>query len=344
MAKMTIKDIAKICGVGTSTVSRALNNDSGINSQTRERILAVVKEFNFVPNNSARNLKVTESNTIGVLVKGRNNRFFQSMYADFELELGKAGYGFTLKEISWDQEVVRHAEEMIKEKRLKGIIILGGLIENPDNIQRQLDVPFVLSTVAVNNINATNCNIVAIDDEQESFKITDYLIKKGHRRIAIIPGQENDFAVGAMRLRGYKNALLANGIEYDQKLVRYQKEDIPDYSEANGYAVMKELIESDANFTAVYAISDLIAFGAYKAIYDAGKKIPDDYSVVGFDGIEITKYMYPALTTVGQPAEKIIQATIETLIKAIEGDEKPNHIICETELLERDSVKGIAEP
>ena len=342
MAKLTIKDIARICGVGTSTVSRAINNDPGINTETKERILAVVKEFHFVPNNSARNLKVAESNTIGVLVKGRNNRFFQSMYADLETELEKAGYGFTLKEISWNQSLTMTAEEIIKEKRLKGIIILGGLIENPDKIKNLVDVPFVLSTVAV-NVNAANCNLVAIDDERESFKITDYLIKKGHRRIAIIAGQEKDYAVGGMRLKGYKNSLETNGIEFDQALVMYQKSDLPDYSEANGYAVTKELLESGTEFSAVYATSDLVAFGAYKAIYDAGKKIPDDYSVVGFDGIEITKYMYPALTTVGQPVEKIIKSTVEILVKAIEGDEKPHHMICETELLERDSVKDISK-
>lgn len=342
MAKLTIKDIAKICGVGTSTVSRAINDDPGINPDTKKRILAVVKEYHFVPNNSARNLKVAESNTIGVLVKGRNNRFFQSMYADLENELEKRGYEFTLKELSWNESITMSAAEIIKEKRLKGIIIMGGLIEDPNRIKSMIDIPYVFCTVALNS-KSLDYNLVAIDDEREGYHVTDYLIKRGHKKIAIIAGQKNDYAVGGMRLKGYKNALEANGIEYNPKLVGFQVENLPDYSEANGYEVMKELINSGEEFSAIFATSDLVAFGAYKAIYDAGKKIPDDYSIVGFDGIEITKYMYPSLTTLRQPVEKIIESTVNVLVDSIEGEGGFEHIMCETQLLERDSVKDISQ-
>lgn len=340
MANLTIKDIARICGVGTSTVSRAINNDPGIKPETRERILAVVEEFHYVPNNSARNLKMSESNTIGILVKGRNNRFFQSMYADFEEELQHAGYGFTLKEISYDQSDAMEAEGMIKEKRLKGMIFLGGLIENPDITLERIDIPYVLCTVAV-NVNAPHCSSIAIDDEKESYKIVDYLIKQGHRKIAIITGRKKDYAVGEMRLQGYKRALMENGIAFNPNLVKYQRDDLPDYSEANGYAVMSELLNSGEEFSAVFVISDLTAFGAYKAIYDAGKSIPDDYSVVGFDGIEITQYMHPALTTVRQPREEMVKASVRLLIEAIEGNASCENVVYETELLERESVKKL---
>lgn len=342
MANLTIKDIAKICGVGTSTVSRAINDDPGINPETKERILQVVKEFRYVPNASARNLKYIETNTIGMLVKGRNNRFFQGMYADFEQELQKAGYGFTLREISSNsaEEDGLVANDMVKEKRLKGIIILGGMIPNVDALQSYIDVPYVLCTVAIDSHN-TECNFVGIDDELESYKVVDYLIKKGHKKIAIIAGQKSDYAVGGKRLEGYKKALLANGIEFDPELVGYQREEIPDFGPANGYSVMQELLDSGKEFTAVFAISDLIAFGAYKAIYDAGKKIPEDYSVVGFDGIELTDYMYPALTTVRQPVENYVKTSVETLIRLLDGGEENNHQIFEAELIERDSVKTI---
>ena len=136
MANLTIKDIAKLCGVGTSTVSRAMNDDPGINPETKERILKVVKEFHYVPNNSARNLKVSESNTVGVLVKGRNNSFFQGMYTFIEQELQKIGYDFILKEISWDDNNTMQAVEMVKEQRLKGLIFLGGMIEDLDKIRQ----------------------------------------------------------------------------------------------------------------------------------------------------------------------------------------------------------------
>ena len=116
MANLTIKDIAKLCGVGTSTVSRAMNDEPGINPETKERILKVVKEFHYVPNNSARNLKVSESNTVGVLVKGRNNSFFQGMYTFIEQELQKIGYDFILKEIFWDDNNTMQAVVLTSAK------------------------------------------------------------------------------------------------------------------------------------------------------------------------------------------------------------------------------------
>lgn len=341
MANLTIKDIAKICGVGTSTVSRAINDDPGINPETKERILQVVKEFRYVPNASARNLKTIETNTIGLLVKGQNNPFFQSMYADFERELQKAGYDFTLREMSSNPtEEGLIASEMIKEKRLKGIIILGGMISSTDAIKSYIDIPYVLCTVALNAKN-TQSNLVGIDDELESYKVVDYLIKKGHKKIAIIAGQKTDYAVGGKRLEGYKKALLANGIAFEPELVAYQREEIPDYSPANGYSVMQDLLDSGKDFTAVFVISDLTAVGAYKAIYDAGRKIPDDYSVVGFDGIELTNYMYPALTTVRQPVEDYVKASVDRLLKLLDGSEDTKDQIFEAELIERDSVKTI---
>jgi len=342
MANLTIKDIAKICNVGTSTVSRAINDDPGINPETKARILQVCKEFRYVPNASARNLKASENNVVGLLVKGKNNRFFQSMYADFERELQKAGYGFTLHEQPFNSEEDEGliASQMIKEKRLKGVILLGGMIPSTEVIETYIDIPYVLCTVALDSHTA-QCNMVGIDDEKESYKVVEYLINKGHRKIAIIAGQKTDYAVGGKRLEGYKKALQDHGIEFDPELVGYQKEEIPDYGPANGYTVMEELLKSGKEFTAVFVISDLTAFGAYKAIYDAGKKIPEDYSVVGFDGIELTNYMYPALTTIRQPIEDYVKTSVNTVLKLMDGSNEINHQIFDAEIIERDSVKAI---
>ena len=340
MANLTIKDIAKICGVGTSTVSRAINNDPGINPVTKERILRVVEEFHYVPNNAARNLKLTENNAVGVLVKGLNNQFFLSMFRIFEEELGKKGYTFVLKEMSSDQDEATVAEELVKEKRLKGIIFMGGMIENPDVTLKRLDIPYVLCTVAV-NANIRDSASVSIDDEKESFRIVDYLCKLGHKRIAIITGRRNDYAVGGLRLDGYKRALASHGIPYDANLVGYMKDDIPDFTAQNGYVVMKEMLASGEDFTAVYAISDLTAFGAYKAIDEAGKNVPEDYSVVGFDGIDLTEYMTPALTTMAQPKEDLARATVEMLIKEIDGIDTQKKVVFPAEFIERDSVRKI---
>lgn len=340
MADLTIKDIAKICGVGTSTVSRAINNDPGINQDTRKKILKVIEEQHYVPNNSARNLKITESNTIALLVKGIDNQFFQGMLKIFEEELKKLKYTFLLHAVGEEQKSINVAVELAKEKRLKGIIFLGGRIDTTDNRLKSMGIPYVMCTVAMDmTVPKRDCSSVCIDDEKESYRVVDYLCSKGHKQIAIIAGRDNDLAVGGMRLKGYKQALEDHGIDIEDNLIRYMKHEIPEYSIENGYVVTKELLASEISFSALYAISDLTAFGAYKAILEAGKKIPDDYSVVGFDGINISKYFHPSLTTMQQPCEEMVKSSIKLLMDAIDGNKEKKQLIFEAKLLERDSVK-----
>lgn len=344
MAGLTIKDIAKICGVGISTVSRAINNDPGINKDTKERILQVIEEYHYVPNNSARHLKMNDSNTIALLMKGIDNQFFQGMLKIFESELKKIEYSFLVHAVGEDQDDADVAVELAKEKRLKGIIFLGGLTEYPEDVLKRMGVPYVLCTVAVHKDEPRrNCSSVAIDDEKESYRAVEYLIKKGHRRIAIITGKEDDCSVGKIRLEGYQKALEDYGIPYDSSLVRYMREDIPEYTAANGYAVTKDLLDSGADFTALYTISDMTAFGAYKAISEAGKRIPDDYSVVGFDGLELTNYFVPTLTTIEQPYEDLVKSSIQLLMEQIEGNAMPRQLVLNAKLLEKDSVLDIRD-
>ncbi|MCR5735453.1 MAG: LacI family transcriptional regulator [Lachnospiraceae bacterium] len=340
MAKYTIRDIAHYCNVSISTVSRAINNDPTINKETRDRILDVVEKFNYVPNNSARNLKMSESNTVALLVKGLHNPFFQGMFDLFENGLKKKGYDFLLYTVLEDQNEFEMGLQIAKEKRLKGVIFLGGKLEKSE-YAKELSVPFVLCSVPVRAGAGEGLPIVSIDDEKESYRVVDYLIKKGHKRIAIITGKHRDMAVGSIRLSGYRKAFLDNGIQPDEALIRYMRDDLPEYSEENGYMTMKELLDSGASFSAVFVISDRTTIGAYKAIYDAGKRIPEDYSVVGFDGIEMTKYMYPALTTMVQPVETMVSSSIDLLMRQIAGEDVGKKELYEATLIERESVKKL---
>lgn len=342
MATLTIKDIAKICNVGISTVSRAINNDPGINKDTRERILKVIEEYHYVPNNSARNLKMTDSNTIALLIKGIDNQFFQGMFKLYEEELNKLEYSFLIRAVGEDEDDADVAIEMARERRLKGIIFLGGLMDYPEEKLRTLGVPYVLCTVSVNqDAPKRNCPAISINDEAESYRAVDYLCKMGHKKIAIVSGRVSDYSVGKTRLEGYKKALVDNGIEVNEKLICYMKDEIPEYTIENGYAVTKELLENNPECTAIYAISDLIAFGVYRAIYEAGKKIPEDYSVMGFDGLEMSKYYCPSLTTMEQPCGLMVNQSIEMLMNAINGNSDNRQLFVNANLVERDSVKRI---
>ena len=148
MKTITIKDIAKKCGVGISTVSRAINNHPDISDETKSKIMEVIKENNFIPNNSARNLKLLDTRTIAVLIKGIDNPFFQKMIKVFEEEIQKRKYVFTLQRVDSNQDEIEVALELIKEKRLKGIVFLGGNFSHKENKLKEITVPFVLSTIA----------------------------------------------------------------------------------------------------------------------------------------------------------------------------------------------------
>jgi len=321
METTTIKDIARICGVAVSTVSRAINNHPDINDETKTLIMQAIKEHNYIPNNSARNLKRSESNTIAVLIKGISNPFYNNMLKVFENDIQKKKYSFLLHRVEEHEDEIEVALGLEKEKRLKGIVFLGGYFCHSEEKLRQMKVPFILSTGGVSEkIDKNSYSFVTVDDFQESYKMVDYLCKLGHKRIATISAPPDDESIGKLRLEGYMKALEDNKIPFDQKLVRYLKDDTMDtFSMKYGYEVTKELLASTAKCTAIFAISDSMAVGTCKAIFESGKTIPKDYSVAGFDGMDISFYYHPSITTIRQPVEEMAQETIRILFDIIDG-------------------------
>lgn len=342
MGTITIKDIARLSGVGVSTVSRAINNHPDINEETKAMIMQVIKENHYIPNNSARNLKRSESRTIAVLIKGISNPFFSDMLKVFENEIQKKRYSFLLHRVDDKQDEIDVAIELEKEKRLRGIVFLGGYFSHSEEKLSQLKVPFVLSTIGVSKkIDRNHYSSVAVDDYKESYKMVEYLCSLGHKRIATIAAPPGDESIGKLRLKGYKQALEDRGISFDQNLVRYMKEDIQTYSMKNGYLVTKELLESNVDFTAIFAISDSMAVGACKAILETGKKIPEDYSVAGFDGLDISYYYNPSITTIKQPASEMAEESIKILFDLIHKKKIQENKIFPGELVVGESTRSL---
>lgn len=341
MEVTTIKDIAKLCGVGVSTVSRAINNHPDINKETKAMIMQVIKEHNYVPNNSARNLKRSNSDAIAVLIKGISNPFFGNMIKTFEREIKKKKYSFILQRVDSKEDEIDVANQLVKEKKLKGIVFLGGYFSHSDEKLKQLKVPFVLSTIGTTQkLDKTICSSVSVDDFKESYKIVDYLCKSGHKKIAILTPKDDE-SIGDLRFKGYITALKNNGVNADKNLIRYMKEDIDNYSMENGYIVTKELLESGEDFTAIYAICDSIAIGACKAIFDSGRRVPEDYSVAGFDGLEMAHYYNPSITTIRQPVEDMAEATIKILFDVIRKKTSEQHKTFPAELVIGQSTRNI---
>ncbi len=343
MDSVTIKDIAQICGVGVSTVSRAINNHPDINPQTKERILQAIRDCNYVPNNSAQNLKRTDARAIAVLVKGISNPLFTRMIKVFEAEAQKERYALVLQHVDDRQDEVEVAIQLEKEKRLRGIVFLGGYFTHGENKLGKLRVPFVLSTIRLlDGKHRETYASVSVDDVKESKKMVEYLIAKGHKKIALLCSTPDDESIGKLRLQGYEEALREHGITPNPRLIQYMKEDLGTYTMENGYAMTRALLEGGEDFTAIFAISDLMAVGACKAIFDSGKSVPGDYSVVGFDGLDIAHFYQPSITTLRQPMEEMAEASIRSLFAQMQGEPaKKRHILFAGELVEAQSVCAI---
>lgn len=343
MEEITIKDIARICGVGVSTVSRAINNHPDINPETKEMIMRVIKENNYIPNNSARNLKRQDAKAIAVLVKGINNSFFSEMIKVMEEEIKSKEYSMVLRQVHFDEDEVDVALKLVKEKRLRGIIFLGGYLVHSEEKLAQLHVPFILSTTGTGpeNYSRKIYSTVAVDDRKESYKLVDYLCKNGHKDIAIICACRTDASVGKQRLEGYQQALLDNGIPVREEMILPMRPDIEDYSLENGYMVIKDFLEKKLPCTAIYAISDILAIGAGKALSEAGYRVPEDISLAGFDGVDIGKYVIPSLTTIKQPVDSLARETTRILFDIIEKKAKHQHCVFDGELVVRESTRAL---
>lgn len=342
MEELTIKDVARICGVGVSTVSRAINNHPDINPETKQKVMEIIREQGYIPNNSARNLKRTESKSIAVLVKGMTNPVFSSMIRVIEARIKRERYAMVLNHVNQNEDEVDVALELVKEKRVRGIIFLGGYFYHSGEKLEKLQVPFILSTAgcAPENVDPNNdhYSFLSVDDEKESFRMVEHLVERGHKKIAILCADSEDESIGHLRLLGYSRALREHGIPVDEGLICRMKQELEPYSYENGYAMMRELLEKRPDCTAVYAISDVMAMGACRAVTDAGKRVPEDIAVGGFDGIAAGDYFIPRITTIRQPVEEIADATIKLLFEILAGNEKHQHRVFKGELLVREST------
>lgn len=336
---MNIRDIAKKAGVGVSTVSRVLNNHQDVKESTREKVMAVIKESNYVPNNSARMLKQNNTNHIGILVRGVFNPLFSEMTSIIGGIINDSKYTMILEQNDFtlvdDFETL---QAFIKEKRLRGAICLGGNFETVSKKQlASLEVPVILTSVnTLFTIDDVGYSSVGIDNEQAAYIAIRYLINLGHRNIAIVIGEENDLGVSWYRLKGYRKALIENNIEFNTNNLL-----VGDYNSNRAYEVSREFIRKNKDVTAIFCISDVMAIGVAKAIVDEGLRIGDDISLIGFDGMDVSKFYNPGITTVMQPRIEMAKRSATLLLDLLEGKAENQHIILDTKLIKRESCKKI---
>jgi len=332
--RVTIKDIAREAGVSVTTVSRVLNNKADVSDKTREKVLKIIDRLNYNPNSIARGLVMNKTYTIGLIVPDISNAFFAEIAKAIEDELREYGYSVIFCNTDNDKDREKESIDLLRSKQVDGLI--GAFShDSKDEVLALGKAGFPIVQID-RLVDDSQIPSVIIDNILSGYEATEYLIKKGHRRIAHITGAL-DTNTGIRRAEGYRKALQEYGIEIDEELVMEG-----DFSQESGYLAMKEILERNKDLTAVFAGNDMMALGAYRAIYAAGLKIPEDISIIGHDDFTLASLVSPALTTMQQPIYKIGKVAASLLIDIIKGKKnKEGLIVVNTSLIERSSVKTI---
>lgn len=335
---VTIKDISKASGYSITTVSKALNDYTDIGKKTKEKILQIAKDMGYVPNAQARSLVMNKSWTIGVIFDevtgiGLQHPLFSKILERFRSEVEKQGYDILLLSKNIGNKTYNSYLEHSRRKQLDGIIILRADFTTNEIVELLKSNTFIVS---IDNQNDYSVNISS-NNKQGVFSAIKYLYDLGHRKIAHIRGSLSSF-VGRQRLEAYKDSLLKLGLEYKEDYVVSGGH----FSREGGYNAMQRLIQLEDKPTAVFCAGDMLAIGAIKATKDSNLKCPEDYSIIGYDGIELGQLIEPTLTTVVQDTDRIASMSAVELLNMIQNKEKKlsgQTINVETKLVAGDSTK-----
>ena len=336
---MTIKDIARLCGVSISTVSRVLNDRPDVSEENRRRVLAVIESSNYIPNNSARDLVKTKSDAIGLVVRGVSNPFYTHIIRAIEQAIDEGGFTMVMQQIGTCDDEVKCGAMMERDKRLRGIIFLGGRSDYTPAELAALNVPFVCCSYSnhYGSLPQDSYSSVSIADEEEAYRAVKELYDNGHRRIAALISRADDRALSQLRYQGYVKALRDCGLPLDEELVISAGTfDIKD-----AYRATAETLQKGTEFTALFSIADNMAIGAMRALREAGKNVPEDCSVIAIDGLEVSEYIDPPLATLCQPMEQMGQRSVEILLDMVEGKGHNRHETVATTFRAGASVRHI---
>lgn len=352
----TIIDVAKLAGVSKTLVSRFINNQKGVSPESKKKIAAAIQELNYRPNGIARSLVLQKTHTIGIVVDDLCSTFIFKMIEGLEKgaeEFDKDDkYNVIFCNSNGDIKRKERHINFLTQGRVDGIVIYGSLVDDDTLIKHlsEVNFPFILIE---NDIETINVNKVVIDNVLGAYNATEHLINLGHRRIAHIGGNMN-LKITLDRMNGYVRALQKHNIPVDQNLIIF-----PDFSDVDaykqkdqsrsqvifydrGYIEMKKIIDLGQIPDAIFFATDLSAFGAIKALEEAGLKVPDDVSIIGFDN-EISAagaFNCRPISTVKQPLKQAGYLGIQKLISSIKMPNiEKERILLQTELIVRDSTR-----
>ncbi len=312
---MTIKDLARESGYSLGTVSRVLNGHPNVSEKARRAVLAIVEARGFELNANAKLLKQTRSDNILVIVKGRENEMFSDMVERLQALFSETPYSLVIDYIDELGNEVHRAATLCREKKPRGVMFLGGTQGNFREEFSKIQVPAVLLTGDASELHYPNLTSVTTDDFRGGYCAAEYLIRTGHREILVLGGQRTLSDTSQLRYAGCIAAFEKYALEFDER--RYYT---CRYSYRDGYDAMRRAMQDGMSCTAVFAMADVIAVGAIRALREHGLRVPEDVSVVGYDGLSLGDYLMPRLTTVAQSTREIAARGARALLSAIETD------------------------
>ena len=329
----TIKDIAKKAGVSASVVSRALNNKYGVNEKTRAKIIQIARELQYYPNALARSLVTRKTETIGVVIADISEPFYSRIIKGMYTVADRAGYTLLFSNSYESLEKTNILHKMVDSERVDGLVIVGSNIRETEFVLNLLQekIPFVLIE---RKLDDPKVNCIWVENEEGARLATDYLIQKGHTRIAHITGTHG-IQVTIDRLAGYKQALASARLPFNPAYIR-----AGDFLHEGGYRATRELLQLNPRPTAIFAGNDTMAYGALQAISEFGLSVPDEIAGIGFDDLEFSVLTNPPLTTIRQPRFEMGKKAIEILLRVLAGEEEASGVKAAfpTELVVRRSV------
>ncbi|HEX6197205.1 MAG TPA: LacI family DNA-binding transcriptional regulator [Jiangellaceae bacterium] len=332
MSRPTLEQVATRAGVSRATVSRVVNGADTVAADLREKVSRAIAELGYVPNLAARSLVTQRTDSVALILPEAPTRvfsddqFFPAVIRGVSQELEEANLQLVLMLVGSDAGRQR-AERYTTGGHVDGVLFasMHGTWPLPDRLA-ELGVPVVSNG---RPLGQSRVPYVDVDQAGGVRAAVEHLINGGRRRIATIAGPQ-DMVAGVDRLNGYRDAL---GGTNRRSIVA-----IGDFTRESGATAMRQLLEDDPGLDAVFVASDLMAHGALRALRDAGRRVPDDVAVVGFDDIELARFTDPPLTTVRQPITELGQTIARQLVRRLRGDDVPPAVILPTELIVRESA------
>ena len=329
----TIKDIAQKAGVSVTTVSRVLNHRPDVNRETREKVERVMAACHFVGNANARGLKQTEGDLVAIIVRGHQNPFLNALAESILQQTKDCKATFLTEFIDEKADEFQTALRLLHERRVNGFIFVGSRIDQRAHELSGLDLPMVFTTVSAQQAGLPSAASVAIDDRAMGRLATQVLLERGHRKIAVFGASRTGSDSLSLRYLGVRDAFTAAGLSFDES--RYVE---TRFSLRGAYDSARAFFAVKGDTTAVFAMSDTVAMGVCRALSDIGRRVPEDVSVIGFDGTEMGKYYTPRLSTIEQPIEELASQTVLVLTDMLEHGVPPRHVTVEATLRLRESV------